>query len=143
MKKILLAFFLIALTCQTSAGGENGENTEFLSNFLSAKISTVFLKHGICRDKNDCRKKELFFFAPGWDVLHLSFYSMTDLKVVQDLIHCVLSTYEENDFSPPVKLYFHRKPHGEGIIYLLTKEKPFLTMSIKERKKNGKATDKN
>jgi hypothetical protein len=132
MKKKWLAIFLTIISCQSNADIYRAKHEKFI-NLVSPKIYSLFLAHGVCSDRNECQKKGLYFFGSGKEELHISLYSMTDLKVIQDIIGCVLSTYEENNLSPSVKLHFFREAHSSGIKFF-NKDKPFLAMSIEEKK---------
>ena len=132
MKAKILAIFLTIISCQLSADTHRGKNGEFL-NLVSPKIHSLFLAHGVCSDRQECLNKRLYLYGDGGKYLHLSFYSMTDLKVIQDVIACVLSTYEERNLSPSVKLHVYREAHQLGFKFF-NKDKPFLEMSIVEKK---------
>lgn len=132
MKEKILATFLTIISCQSIADIYRAKHEGFI-NLLSPKIYSSFLARGVCNDRNECQKKGLYFFGSGKEELHISLYSMTDVKVVQDVIDCILSTYEENNLSPSVKLHVFREAHTSGI-KIFNKDKPFLTMSIEEKK---------
>ncbi len=130
--KILVFLFLAIISCQSSAGSLT-THKDFLK-LLSPKIHSAFIRHGVCADSadsNDCQ--ELYFFETGTETLYLSFYSVKDFKVIQDVINNILSVYEENNSSPSIELSIYKADHSEGLKRIFNRDRPILTMLIEEK----------
>ena len=103
---------------------------------LSPKIQESLIIYGYCHDINDCNKRGLFFFGPGKTELNISMYSIKRREIVRDIINSILIIYEELNFKNSVLLEVYDVEHPKNSLFfknLFSKNKPFVTVSIKEK----------
>lgn len=104
--------------------------------YISPEINKILISHDLCSDKNDCSKKQIFFYAPGGRKLYISFYSITDLEIIREIINKTLLVYTKNNISTSIQVEAFEHDHSErgGLLkQFFSKNEPFLTMSIKEK----------
>ena len=135
MKRIILVFCFVLISCSVSASLYREKHDDVLK-VISPVIEGILVFHGLCKDANDCGKKQLFFLKSGKNALYVSLYSITDLKVIQDVVESIFIVYEKNNSTDSINFQAYKKSHSEskGIFKVFfNKNEPFFTMSIKEK----------
>ena len=137
---ILLACLLLFVAGATSAQTDtqthqqtpaivSDNNSDFL-DLISPKIYEVLSGYGLCKNAGDCWIKGIYFPDTKAITLGLSFYSIDDLQIVQDIVTEVFLLCNKIGRRYPVEIVVYDEPKKTG--FIVSFQKPFFTMEIRE-----------
>jgi len=132
LKKITLsiAFLLFGILSFSANSSNYSEETQVLLEEIEETLKEY--KH--CSTKLDCQKKEFYFFRRIVGGFEISVYSMTDSRVISDVINHSLNLYNKTGQKINMKIDFYTEKHNETMGLKRLFIEPYILMNLKGNK---------
>ena len=98
---------------------------------IGIRAKNVLINRGLCKDDQDCSRKQIIFFARQGNRIVMELYEVTDSNVVAEIAGLCFAEYTNSNRNLFITLEAFKTPHGDHMrLFKSMNPPPFLLIKL-------------